>query len=432
MDAYRNRDTTNWDADEIRRGQGRRTEEEAPRREGRRAQASRRASSRTASDPPERPQQRGQAPRARTDQSARARRRRKRRIWILLRIPLYFLVVLVASYLLAQFGWQLAADLCAFDRGARETTSVVISAGDSVRDVADKLYEAGLIRYRWFFRLFAHVYHAEKKIGAGIYELNTDMDYHALIVGMRNTSGNMTSDTVRITIPEGYSLDDIFSLLEKNGVATWEELAEAAKTTDFDYDFIDNESESIYRLEGYLFPDTYDFFKPERPVSAINKLLSNFERKLDNWEGELAYAESRGYDLYKIVTIASLIEKETDGTDQARIASVIYNRLDGPGDKAGTYGLLQIDAALLYALPDHTGPITSADLETDSPYNLYKNPGLPPTPIADPGAACIKAALTPESTDYYYYALAKDGRHRFFSNYREFSEFLASGDYIGN
>ncbi|MBQ9347551.1 MAG: endolytic transglycosylase MltG, partial [Oscillibacter sp.] len=333
---------------------------------------------------------------------------------------------------LAEWGWMLASDFCAFGQGDRRTASVVVTMDDNVRDVSEKLYDAGLIKYRWFFRLFARFAHAEEKIGAGVYELNTDMDYQALIRGMRNSSGSMTTEQVRITIPEGYNVYDIISLLAKNGVATREELEEAARTAEFKYDFIDNDSEDISRLEGYLVPDTYDFFKPERPVSALNKLLANFERKQDSWEGELAYAQTRGYDLHKIVTIASLIEKETDGSDQARIASVIYNRLDGPGDKAGTYGLLQIDAALLYALPEHTGPITSNDLETNSPYNLYKNPGLPPTAIANPGAKCIEAALTPESTDYYYYALAKDGKHRFFTNYREFSDFLSSGDYIGN
>ena len=362
----------------------------------------------------------------------RSRRRRKRTILWWLRVPLYFVVVLVVSTLIAEFGWLLASDLCAFDRGDPVTASVVITTGDDVEEVAEKLYDAGLIHYRWFFRLFARVAHAEKKIGAGIYELNTEMDYAALISGMRNSSGNMTTDTVRITIPEGYTVLDIISLLAKNGVATQEELLEAARTADFDYDFIDNQSEDISRLEGYLFPDTYDFYQPERPVSALSKLLTNFERKRDAWEGELAFAQTRGYDLDKIVVIASLIEKETDGSDQARIASVIYNRLDGSGDRGGTYGLLQIDAALLYALPEHTGPITNADLETNSPYNLYKNAGLPPTAIANPGAKCITAALTPEQTDYYYYALAKDGKHRFFTNYREFSEFLGSGDYIGN
>jgi UPF0755 protein len=131
------------------------------------------------------------------------------------------------------------------------------------------------------------------------------------------------------------------------------------------------------------------------------------------------------------VTIASLIEKETDGTDRARIASVIYNRLEGPGDKAGTYGLLQIDAALLYALPDHEGAITSADLETDTPYNLRKYAGLPPTPIANPGLASIQAALEPDETDYYYYALGTDKVHHYFTNYSDFTAFVSSDQYGG-
>ena len=114
----------------------------------------------------------------------------------------------------------------------------------------------------------------------------------------------------------------------------------------------------------------------------------------------MTQVEESSYSLQEIITIASLIEEETDGTDQANIASVIYNRLEGSGNKQGTYGLLQIDASLLYALPDHTGPITSADMQTDSPYNLYQNAGLPPTPISNPGLASIDAALNPNSTDY--------------------------------
>lgn len=113
------------------------------------------------------------------------------------------------------------------------------------------------------------------------------------------------------------------------------------------------------------------------------------------------------------------------------IASVIYNRLEGPGDKAGTYGMLQIDASLLYALPDHEGAITSADMETDSPYNLYKYAGLPPTPISNPGLSSIQAALEPEETDYYYYALGTDGKHHYFTNYNDFLNFVNSSQYGG-
>ena len=307
---------------------------------------------------------------------------------------------------------------------------MVVVADDTVDTVAGKLKEAGLIEYSWFFKLYANITGAEEKIGMGTHTLNTDMDYHALVLGMRSSAGNMTAETVEVTIPEGYTVAQTIAVLAKNGVNTEAALTAAAQTADFDYDFIDNESEDISRLEGYLFPDTYEFYVNEKPENALNRLIKNFNSKMD--DGLLAAAADRGYDLRKIVTIASLIEKETDSTDQARIASVIYNRLDGPGDKGGTNGLLQVDASLLYGLPGHEGAITQADLETDTPYNLYKYAGLPPTPIANPGLTAIEAALEPEETGYYYYALGKDGKHHYSTTYNEHLNFVNSAEYYGN
>lgn len=354
----------------------------------------------------------------------RPRKRKKRRFNILV----YLLFVLVTSAILAGVGWLLINDLCAFNK-EDITATIEVTADDTVSTIADKLEDAGLIQYKWFFKLFASVADAKDKIGTGTYELNTDMDYRALIVGMHNSSGNLNSDTVRITIPEGYTVSQIIHLMAEKGVNTEENLLEAAKTASFSYEYINNNSEDISRLEGYLFPDTYDFYLNEKPANALNRLIKNFDSKLD--DDLLTRAEARGYDLKKIITIASLIEKETDGTDQAKIASVIYNRLEGSGDKGGTYGLLQIDAALLYALPDHEGPITNADKQTDSKYNLYKYAGLPPTPIANPGLAAIEASLEPDTTDYYYYALGKDGKHHFSKTLQEHNEFLNSGNYAG-
>ena len=164
----------------------------------------------------------------------------------------------------------------------------------------------------------------------------------------------------------------------------------------------------------------------KKPASALDKLISTFNSKID--DELLEQAKARGYDLKEIVIIASLIEKETDGTDQGKIASVIYNRLEGNGDKGGTYGPLQIDAALLYALPGHTGAITNEDKAVESPYNLYKNAGLPPTPIANPGLKAIQAALEPEATDYYYYALGKDKLHHYSTTLQEHNKVLSSGN----
>lgn len=399
MADYKSGDTASWDSEQVRRSQSNSS--------ARRSQSG--SSGRRTQDP----------------QPPANRRRRKKRHF---NVVTYILFVLVTSAILAGVGWLLINDLCAFNK-ENITATIEVTADDTIGSIADKLHDAGLIEYKWFFRLFATVADAKDKIGTGTYELSTEMDYRALIVGMHNSSGNLNSDTVRVTIPEGYTVSQIIKLLAENGVNTEENLLEAAKTANFDYDYIDNNSEDISRLEGYLFPDTYDFYLNEKASSALNRLIKNFNSKLD--EEKLAQAEARGYDLQDIITIASLIEKETDGTDQANIASVIYNRLEGPGDKGGTYGMLQIDASLLYALPDHTGPITNEDKQVDSKYNLYKYAGLPPTPIANPGLASIEAALDPADTNYYYYALGKDGKHHFSSTLAEHNAFLNSGDYAG-
>ncbi len=333
--------------------------------------------------------------------------------------------VAVASVLLADIGWLLASDLCAFNKDYMEAT-VTVTKTDTMDTVTDKLADAGLIKYKWFFKLFSKFAKAEEKIGIGTYELNTDMDYRALIVGMHNASGNMNAETVTITIPEGYTMAQIFHLMEEKGVSTEEKLMEAAKGSNFEYAFIDNKSKDPIRLEGYLFPDTYEFYLNHNAKSAISKLIDTFDRNID--DELLEAAKARGYDLKKIVIIASLIEKETDGTDQRKIASVIYNRLANPGK---TGGLLQIDASVLYGLPGHTGAITAADLATDTPYNLYMHKGLPPTPIANPGAAALEAAMDPETTNYYYYALGKDGKHHYFENYDQHHAFVTSDQYGG-
>ena len=148
-----------------------------------------------------------------------------------------------------------------------------------------------------------------------------------------------------------------------------------------------------------------------RAELAFTSMLNNFENKVynnDDLSDLIAVYQDAGYNLKSIITIASLIEKETDGEDRDKIASVIYNRLT---NAAETNYLLQIDAALVYAAGRE---ITQADYtELDSPYNLYRNAGLPPTPIANPGIASISAALQPAQTNYYFYVRGADGKHIF-------------------
>lgn len=346
------------------------------------------------------------------------RRQRSRAVNILL----YIVFVVAASAVVAGVGWLLANDLCALNKPYVEA-QIEVTTEDTIGTVANKLKDAGLIEYKWFFRLFCAIANADEKIGAGTYTLDTNMDYRALITGMVSSSGgNLQTNTVWVTIPEGYTVQQTIELLAEKGVSDLEDLEDAAKNHVYDeYDFVDNENlGDISRLEGYLFPNTYEFYIGEDAASALNRLLSEFNRQMDTEMMELV--ENSGYSLDEIITIASLIEKETDGTDRNLISSVIYNRMNNPSYETG--GLLQIDASLIYA----TGrsEITQEDLTLDSPYNLYTHQGLPPTPIANPGIDSISAALLPADTNYYYYVLGSDGKHIFSETYAEHQQVIAS------
>ena len=362
--------------------------------------------------------------RRRTTGSRRKPKRKHRVLRGFGRFGLWLLFVVIASLALSGVGWLLANDFAALNKEPL-TATVTVTKDDDLDTVADKLKDAGLIEYRWFFKLFGTVAHAEGKIGIGEHELNTQMDYNALINGMRSSSGALNSETVRITFKEGMTVRQIIALMAKYGVNTEEELLDAAANFDFGYDFITGAKGDVARLEGYLFPDTYEFYVNGKPSTALNRMLSNFSKKME--DGLMDQVAASGCSLSEIITIASLIEKETDGHDRANIASVIYNRLNHVGE---TYHLLQIDASQIYGLGDrYTGKLTQADLEIDTPYNTHKHEGLPPTPIANPGLASIKAALEPAQTGYYFYALGTDGVHHFFETYAKFLNFVNSNQY---
>ena len=333
---------------------------------------------------------------------------------------IYVIMVIGVSILLACVGWIAANDVLALNKEAKEV-AVTITKEDSFNDVAKRLEKEGLIEYKSLFKLFASITGGKEKVVPGTYTLNTDMDYRALLAGMSINSA--TKAEVTVTIPEGYTVAQIFQLLEDKGVSTVEELTEVAAEHDYNFSFLkDIHLGDADRLEGFLYPDTYQFNTPHSALYAINKMLVNFDQK---YSDELrTKVEESGYSVQEILTIASLIEKETDGTDRTKIASVIYNRLNNPN--AGTVGYLQIDATLAYL---NGGKVpTEADKEIDSPYNTYKYKGLPPAPIANPGLESIRAALNPEKTNYFYYALGDDNVHHFFQSYEEMQRFLASQD----
>lgn len=356
---------------------------------------------------------------------------------------IYFAFVVSISIILACVGWMAASDVLALNKepvtatvtlDKAEFKDVTISYTDadgnakersghqvSVGYVAKQLKDAGIIKYKGLFELYCSVSHAKTKIDPGTYELSTNYDYRALVKKMQIGSGAMV--TTKVTIPEGYTMEQIFHKLEDENVCSYDDLMDAAANYSYNYSFIDQSMQGdAKRLEGFLFPDTYEFYQGMQASSAINKFLENFHDRIT--AEMLEKADERSMTMQEVVTVASMIEKEAANDDErAMIAAVIYNRIE-----AGMP--LQIDSTIMYVLPEHKDVLTVEDTKIDSPYNTYQNKGLPPTPIANPGLASIKATLSPASTQALYYALdAESGTHKFFTSYGEFQAFVAKQSY---
>ena len=333
---------------------------------------------------------------------------------------LFAVFIICIALLLASLAWLAAVDILGFGADDKEV-SVTVPKDFTIEDITEMLYDAELIKYKFLFKLYAGYSSAEDKIIAGSYVLNTNYDYRALVHGMTTRGGAKVEVTV--AIPEGFTLAEIFARLEDNLVCEASDLWETATNYDFKYSFLDSSTlGNKRRLEGFLFPDTYNFYIGSTPVQAISKMLSEFNRKFT--DTYIERAEEIGYSIHEIVTIASMIEREA-GSDEERprIAAVIYNRL-----KSKDFPMLQIDATFYYAAA-LTGKQPSTDI--DSPYNTYQNEGLPPGPIANPGLASIRAALYPSTTNEYYYALSKSGTHVFFRTLKQHQDFVQSSDYGG-
>ena len=377
------------------------------------------------------------------ERPTRKGRPRRRKGYGLLGIPhllatvVWLLIIVAIGVSLGRMLWVCAADVLAFGREEKIVT-ISITTDDTMETIATKLQENGLIRYPELFLLYADLTDAEEKITTGSFTLNTIYDYHALVNQMSPRSGNRVV-IEDVLIPEGYSCRQIFALLESKGICKAADLeAWAANGELDDYWFLEGvERGDKYCLEGFLFPDTYDFYENSTPKAALEKMLDGFDYRFSeelyaqlpalnehisdlmrkNGKDEAYIAENQ-LDLRKLVTVASLIEEETaSATESYKIASVIYNRLYNWGSNPP---YLNIDAAIFYALGEHKEALTSEDLQIDSPYNTYLYTGLVPGPISNPGLDSLKAALDPESTSYYYYVLdTATGSHRFSKTYAE-------------
>ena len=332
---------------------------------------------------------------------------------------LFSVFIICVSVILAALMWLATTDILGFgtDDGAVQVT---VPEDFTVEDIAELLYKADLVKYKSLFLFYSNFSNIEEKILPGTYELDRGFDYRALVYGMSKTGSRVTVD---VLFPEGYTLLQIFNTLEENKVCTAEKMWEAAAETDFDYEFLKGISlGDSHRLEGFLFPDTYTFYIGDTPTRVLTIMLNNFNNRFK--EEYYEKAELLGYSVRDIVIIASMIEREAS-TDEDRplVASVIYNRLS-----SDEYPRLEIDATIRYVIAE-TGEAFSTSL--NSPYNTYKNNGLPPGAISNPGLKSIQAALDPDETPFYFYALKHDGSHKFSETFDEHVAFVNSDEYGG-
>ena len=230
------------------------------------------------------------------------------------------------------------------------------------------------------------------------------------------TTESVTIPTAKITFIEGITLTEAFKLLEENGVATYDSLMNVAQNYNFTdykvYSDIPQDENRCFKLEGYLFPDTYDFFLEESPESVISRFLSNSDVKIT--DEMRARATELGFTMDEIMIIASIIQAEgAFPNDAATIAGIIYNRLD-----AGMR--LEMDSTYFYCTEDIASFVGEDSVEGYKQiYNTYECFSLPQGPVCNPGLFAIKAALYPEKTDYYYFCHDKYGNTYYATNYSE-------------
>ena len=333
----------------------------------------------------------------------------------------YMIAVLGISIVLSLVAIFVANDVFAFVKHDA-VKEITVAENTDVLSLAKQLDDEGVINYGTIFKLYVRLKGDNESVLAGAYALNPNMDYGQIIDTLANST---STETIQITVPEGYSTMQIKQLLLDEHVCTEEAIDEALNEYEFKHEFLQEEKPAKQGwLEGYLFPDTYEIYKGNSTVvSSLNKMLNNFDEKYDD---EIqAGAENLGMSMHDIVTIASLIEREAqqDG-ERATIAGVIYKRLNNQD----SFPYLQVDASVLYGLGRTSGRLSEEDLKSDTPYNLYTKQGLPPGPICNPGYASLYAASHPEQHNYFYYVAMPDGSHLFANSYAEHEANIATSN----
>lgn len=292
-----------------------------------------------------------------------------------------------------------------------------ITPGETAATIATRLERAGLIRDAGLFRLLVRYRGVDARLEAGDYQLRPNMSLEEIVDLLQHGR----SSEVMITIPEGWRIEEIAEMLEERELVEAEGFLRMVREGEFEYDFLSHRPQGV-SLEGYLFPDTYSIPPDFEAAQIIDMMLANFGRR---FTPEMCQEAARGgMSIHEVLTVASLVEREARIPEERLIiASVYLNRLE-----AGW--LLESDATAQYALGYQEGtgqwwksPISLEEMtQSDSPYNTYLYPGLPPGPISNPGLASIQAVINPAETNYMYFYHKGDGSHAFAETYEEHLE----------
>ncbi len=339
----------------------------------------------------------------------------------------WILFLCVISALLARYALVGISDMLAIGKPS-DSVMIEIPENSSLDAIAEILKQNKIISQKTFFKLYAKATKAAGSFSSGIFEMDTGMDYQTIINHLKNQSN--IKNVSEITFTEGMSVTDYANLLEKEHVCNKDDFLKCCNSRQFDdkYPFIkdiNNAENRIYKLEGYLFPDTYKFYQGEEPSEIIIKCLNNYQKKvikkgqIEGYKEKTSIqelAENNGMDTDTLLNIASLIQAEAaNKEDMYKVSSVIQNRLatlrSGGQNSAGEFslGILRIDSTVYYPYKNKASVPKSIATTFHSTYNTYDIEGLPPGPICNPGMDAILAALNPEKTDYYYYCHSNDG-----------------------
>ena len=297
------------------------------------------------------------------------------------------------------------------DPGNYAEVTIEIPEGASTTTIASILNHYGLISNELFFRIHSKRMGFDEKYKHGVFTLNRSMDVNEIAnVIIKGTLAN----TKRFTIPEGYNTVQIAAALQEQGIITEAEFYEEVRNGVFDYLFLADVPLGDKRLEGFLYPETYEVFDDASAHDVINIMLHQFDQLFH--PEYYTRAEDMGMSVREVVTLASIVERESVVAEERPImARVFLNRLEQDM-------LLESCATIQYILGEPKEYLTIADTQIESPYNTYLHRGLPPGPICNPRIASIQAVLFPDNNDYLFFVLspALDGSHRFSADYNEF------------